>query len=130
MITFPKFRRYAPVLNPKKPLEKETSPLHKKLEDIFKLELVRDKTKDEIIEIWQKYHIQKEVISAVIPENIYKKMKERIIQYPTFLFPLPRSQGYEFIMSQTSGNTIHFTTLLCYQVHFQYLKMYIYRLSI
>ncbi|XP_077284962.1 ATP synthase mitochondrial F1 complex assembly factor 1 isoform X2 [Arctopsyche grandis] len=111
-------RRYAPVLNPKAPQkESSLSTTRKRLDDIFKIELVHEKDKDEIVEIWHKYHIQKDVIAAVIPADNYKQMEERIAKYPTFLFPLPRSQGYEFIMCQAADNTVHFTTLLCFQIH-------------
>lgn len=117
LIFFEHCRRYAPVLNPKAPRKEScSSTTQKRLEDIFKIELVHEKDKDEIVEIWKKYHIQKAVIAAVIPADNYKKMEERIAKYPTFLFPLPRSQGYEFIMCQAADNTVHFTTLLCFQV--------------
>lgn len=103
-------------MKPKDPLKEKVSPLNKKLEDIFKVELAKDKDAEEIKDIWVKYHIQKDVIAATIPIDVYKKMTERVRKYPTFLFPLPRSQGYEFVMSQTTGNEVHLTTLLCYQV--------------
>lgn len=34
-----------------------------------------------------------------------------------FLFPLPRQQGYEFIIVQFAGNEAHFTTLINYQAY-------------
>lgn len=33
-----------------------------------------------------------------------------------FIFPLPRGQGYEFILSQFTENEIHYTPLISYQV--------------
>jgi ATP synthase F1 complex assembly factor 1 len=32
-----------------------------------------------------------------------------------FLFPLPRKNGYEFVLMQFSNNEAHFTTLINYQ---------------
>nr|XP_026500361.1 ATP synthase mitochondrial F1 complex assembly factor 1 [Vanessa tameamea] len=110
-------RQYSSVLNPKHALKEELILEDKKLNDIFKLELVADKNAEEVQIIWEEYHKQKEVISATIPKEIYENIQLNMKQYPTFLFPLPRSQGYEFIMSQVSGHTVHFTPLLAFQVH-------------
>lgn len=108
-------------MNPKTALqEPSTSKSDKKLSDIFKLDLVEDKDAKEIEEIWLKYHASKEVITACIPATLYDKIRERVKKYSTFLFPLPRSQGYEFIMCQCTGNEVHFTTLLCYQVKYHF----------
>ena len=43
-----------------------------------------------------------------------------------FLFPLPRANGYEFVMMQFSGNEAHFTTLINYQA-FQVTIIKLYR---
>ncbi|XP_047531678.1 ATP synthase mitochondrial F1 complex assembly factor 1 [Vanessa atalanta] len=110
-------RQYSSVLNPKHALKEELILEDKKLNDIFKLELVADKNAEEVQIIWEEYHKLKEVISATIPKEIYENIQLNMKQYPTFLFPLPRSQGYEFIMSQVSGHTVHFTPLLAFQVH-------------
>lgn len=88
----------------------------KKLDTIFKIDLVKDKDASEIQAIWEEYHKNKEVISATIPFNVYNEIREKMTKFPTFLFPLPRSQGYEFIMCQIYGHTVHFTPLLAYQV--------------
>lgn len=82
----------------------------------MKVDLISDKTAIEIEKIWQGYHLQKDVIAAVISVKDYDTMHAKFQQYPTFLLPLPRSQGYEFVMSQSCGNTIHFTPLISYQV--------------
>ncbi|CAG9120724.1 unnamed protein product [Plutella xylostella] len=111
-------RKFSSVLNPKGELKGEVgSDDEKKLEDIFKLELVKDKDAEEIRTIWEEYHKDKEMISASIPTPLYLTLLERTKEFPTFLFPLPRDQGYEFILCQCSGHTLHFTPLLAYQVH-------------
>lgn len=84
----------------------------------MKLDLVENKTADEIKEIWLKYHKQKDVLVATIPSVIYKILEQRGREHPIFIFPLPRSQGYEFFLLQFAANTVHFTPLLCYQVFF------------
>lgn len=99
-------------------METPGQPEQESLDSIMKVDLVKDKTVDEIKEIWLKHHLQKEVLAAVIPVNIYDKIIEQSKETPTFIFPLPRSQGYEFIMSQFQNNSIHFTPLICYQVSF------------
>lgn len=82
----------------------------------MKIDLIQDKSADEIKQIWFEYHKDKDVIAANIPTEKFDTMMERAKKYPLFLFPIPRSEGYEFIMFQFSANTVHFTPLLCYQV--------------
>jgi len=113
-----KERSYSELMNPKKPVEAKPSELpYKKLEDVMKLELVKDKTAEEIKAIWIAYHTKKDVIAATIPTEIFDTLMANSKKYPVFIFPIPRSQGFEFIMLQFAANTIHFTPLLCYQVH-------------
>jgi len=44
-------------------------------------------------------------------------MQQRFKQFNTFLFPVPRKNGYEFIMAQFINNEAHFTTLISFQAH-------------
>ncbi|XP_046595543.1 methionine--tRNA ligase, mitochondrial [Neodiprion lecontei] len=88
-----------------------------RLNDVMKVELIEGKSRDEIIQIWQEYHRQKDCISGAMSAQQYKKLFERGKEYPTFLLPLPRSEGYEFILSQFYDTEIHMTPLLWYQVH-------------
>ncbi|KFB46336.1 AGAP004641-PA-like protein [Anopheles sinensis] len=111
-------RDYSELLKPKSPLGTEATRdgAHRKLSDIMRLELVEDKSADDIKHLWFEYHKHKDVITAAIPVDQYKLMMDRALKYPIFIFPIPRSQGYEFIMLQFAGNTVHFTPLLSYQV--------------
>ncbi|XP_048507077.1 ATP synthase mitochondrial F1 complex assembly factor 1 isoform X1 [Athalia rosae] len=88
-----------------------------RLSDVMKVELIENKTRDEIINIWHEYHRQKDCISGAMTATQFDKLFKLAKEYPTFLLPLPRSQGYEFIMSQFHGTKIHMTPLLWYQVH-------------
>jgi len=112
-----KERQYSALLKPKDNLISQQETKDKSLNDIMKVELIKDKDSEEIKRIWAEYHIQKEVISATIPSKIYDRIMSLSSTHPTFIFPLPRSQGYEFIMCQFFRNTVHFTPLICYQVH-------------
>lgn len=93
-----------------------TGETEKKLSDIMKVDLLQDKSIDEIKHIWLEYHKQKEVLVATIPTNVYETQMKRGKTYPIFIFPLPRSEGFEFFLAQFALNTVHFTPLLCYQV--------------
>ncbi|XP_055590452.1 ATP synthase mitochondrial F1 complex assembly factor 1 [Uranotaenia lowii] len=114
-------RDYSGLLNPKAPLSADGKPIEekaqKKLEDIMKVELVAEKSAAEVGEIWLKYHQGKEALSAAIPREQYDLMIERARKYPIFILPIPRSQGYEFMLLQFFANTVHFTPLINYQVH-------------
>ena len=47
----------------------------------------------------------------------YRDIQERFEEFNTFLFPLPRDQGYEFFVVQFLGKEVHFTSLINYQAH-------------
>jgi len=92
--------------------------IHEKtLEKIAKLELLVDRTPEEITVIWTEFWKNKDAVSAVIPSATYKTMENRFKEFNTFLFPLPRDQGYEFVMVQFAGKEAHFSTLINYQAH-------------
>jgi len=112
-------RDYSELLNPKPATSSYsvTGETEKKLKDIMKVELLEDKSIEEIKHIWLEYHKQKEVLVATIPTNVYETQMKRGKEYPLFIFPLPRSEGFEFFLVQFALNTVHFTPLLCYQVH-------------
>lgn len=103
-------------MQPKKTLSEKVDPQEETLDKIMKVDLIQDKSADEIKEIWQQYHINKDVIAATIPASDYDAISTSAKNSPIFIFPLPRSQGYEFIMAQFYGNVVHFTPLICYQV--------------
>ncbi|RZC34635.1 ATP11 domain containing protein [Asbolus verrucosus] len=108
--------KYSQLLKPKKPLD-NVETTETPLDKIMKIDLIQDKDTKDIKEIWHQYHIQKNCIAAVIPVEDFEELNAKGREFPTFLFPLPRSQGYEFIMSQFEKNCVHFTPLLYYQVH-------------
>ncbi|KOB64725.1 Chaperone atp11p [Operophtera brumata] len=108
--------QFSSVLNPKTSQADGHSAEEKKLSDIFKVDLVKDKDGAEIKVIWEEYHKLKEVISATIPLQQYSDIQGVMKNYPTFLFPLPRAQGYEFMLCQCRAHSVHFTPLLAYQV--------------
>lgn len=110
-------RNYSELLNPKSAKNGSEEVPIKKLNDIMKIELLQDKTADEIMSIWLEYHKQKkDVLVATIPTEKYDLLMDRSKEYPIFILPLPRSEGYEFFLLQFATNSVHFTPLLCYQV--------------
>ena len=74
-----------------------------------------------------------DAVAAVIPAETFKQMQvrdnglsdmteiwifqERFQEFNTFLFPLPRDQGYEFFVVQFLNQEAHFTSLINYQAH-------------
>ncbi|VEN55949.1 unnamed protein product [Callosobruchus maculatus] len=117
-IEAPKERQYSQLLNPKERVGEPEQIKRESLDKIMKIDLIKDKSKDEVKSIWEQYHLQKEYcIAATIPASDFEKLQENGSRYPTFILPLPRSQGYEFMMCQFAQNTVHFTPLLYFQVH-------------
>ncbi|XP_019483554.1 PREDICTED: ATP synthase mitochondrial F1 complex assembly factor 1 isoform X3 [Hipposideros armiger] len=82
------------------------------LSSIFNIEMVKDKTAEEIKQIWQQYFAAKDTVYAVIPEKKFDLIWNRAQTCPTFLCALPRREGYEFFVGQWSGTELHFTALI------------------
>lgn len=74
--------------------------------------MIRDKTGEEVAELWMKYYSTKDTISAVIPTQIYEVIFSRTKSCPMFLYALPQKEGYEFFVGQWSGHELHFTSLI------------------
>jgi len=89
----------------------------KMLDDVIKLDLIRDKSSEEIGRIWTQFFQTKDSVSAIIPADQYREIADNAQKYPTFLFPLPREQGYEFVVAQCAGTEVHFTPLINYQAY-------------
>ncbi|XP_013884397.1 ATP synthase mitochondrial F1 complex assembly factor 1 [Austrofundulus limnaeus] len=85
---------------------------NKTLGSILNLDLIQDKTGEEISELWMKYYSAKDTISAVIPSDTYDVMSSRSKSCPMFLYALPQKEGYEFFVGQWSGSELHFTSLI------------------
>ncbi|KAM6920899.1 ATP synthase mitochondrial F1 complex assembly factor 1 [Xenentodon cancila] len=85
---------------------------NKTLGSILNLEMIKDKTCEEVAEIWMKYYATKDTISAVIPTNIYEVILSRSKSCPMFLYALPQREGYEFFVGQWSRHELHFTSLI------------------
>ncbi|XP_060735748.1 ATP synthase mitochondrial F1 complex assembly factor 1 [Tachysurus vachellii] len=85
---------------------------NKTLDSILNLNMVKDKSGPEIEELWMNYFSTKDTISAVIPGSTYEKIINRAKLCPTFLYALPRKEGYEFFLGQWAGQELHFTSLI------------------
>ncbi|XP_012872445.1 PREDICTED: ATP synthase mitochondrial F1 complex assembly factor 1 [Dipodomys ordii] len=84
----------------------------KTLSSIFNIEMVKDKTGEEIKQIWQQYFAAKDTVYAVIPKEKFDLIWNRAQSCPTFLCALPRREGYEFFVGQWTGTELHFTALI------------------
>ncbi|XKL65731.1 hypothetical protein PGB90_009151 [Kerria lacca] len=98
--------------------DRSTNISKNNLEKIMKIDLIKEKSGEEIKQIWEEFHKSKEnTISATVPITSFRLIQEKSKIHPIFLLPLPRNQGYEFIMLQFTENEIHFTPLISYQMH-------------
>ncbi|XP_034561592.1 ATP synthase mitochondrial F1 complex assembly factor 1 [Notolabrus celidotus] len=89
---------------------------NKTLDSILNLELIKDKTGEEITELWMKYYSTKDTISAAIPAQIYEVIFNRSKSCQMFLYAVPQKEGYEYFLGQWSGNELHFTSLINVQM--------------
>lgn len=98
-------------------LPKDAFAPQKKLDSILKIDLLKDKTNEELKYIWTEHFRNKDAVSGIIPADTYCKLYETGAKYTTFLFPLPRNEGYEFIVAQFAAHEVHFTPLINYQAY-------------
>jgi len=84
----------------------------KTLGSILNLEMVKDKSGEEIGKLWMQYYSTKDTISAVIPGSTFELIFSRAKSCPSFLYALPQQEGYEFFLGQWAGHELHFTSLI------------------
>ncbi|XP_054240201.1 ATP synthase mitochondrial F1 complex assembly factor 1 [Indicator indicator] len=84
----------------------------KTLDSILNVEMVKEKSAEEIKQIWNQYFSAKDTVYAVIPAEKFDLMWKRAQNCPSFLYALPRKEGYEFFVGQWSGTELHFTSLI------------------
>lgn len=73
----------------------------RKLEEIMKVELLKDKSKSEISDIWLSYHESKErVQGSVLPGKEGLSILERSKKSPFFIEPIFRDDGFFMLLSQ------------------------------
>ncbi|KAG8555109.1 hypothetical protein GDO81_017589 [Engystomops pustulosus] len=85
---------------------------NKTLNSLLNIELVKDKSAEEITQIWSKFFSARDAVYAVIPGDVYDLIQSRSERCPSFLYALPRAEGYEFFVGQWSGPELHFTALI------------------
>lgn len=101
----------------------------KKLDDIVKLDLFMDKSKEEIIQIWNQYHSKRDCLYAIIESSLYETFHRNLCEYSAFILPLPRRNSdnndddtattlssYEFFLMQFQEHCCHFTPLAAYHL--------------
>ncbi|XP_009324884.1 PREDICTED: ATP synthase mitochondrial F1 complex assembly factor 1 [Pygoscelis adeliae] len=84
----------------------------KTLDSILNVEMVKEKSAEEIKQIWNQYFSAKDTVYAVIPAGKFDLIWKRAQKCPSFLYALPRKEGYEFFVGQWSGTELHFTSLI------------------
>ncbi|XP_062995310.1 ATP synthase mitochondrial F1 complex assembly factor 1 isoform X1 [Elgaria multicarinata webbii] len=85
---------------------------NKTLDSILNVEMMKRKKPEEIKQIWKQYFSGEDTVYAVIPGKTFDLMWKRIQNCPSFLYALPRKEGYEFFVGQWSGAELHFTSLI------------------
>ncbi|KAJ3322112.1 hypothetical protein HDV06_003563 [Boothiomyces sp. JEL0866] len=89
----------------------------KSLNEILKVELLENESNEKISEIWNTYHSSREACSASLDKQFYDKLHAKGKEYPMFVLPLPRDDGYEIYLLQFQGHQVYFTPLVEYQMN-------------
>ena len=118
----------------KKQLNKSAS--NKKLDDIIKLDLIKNLNKNEIKKIWYEHFKKKDAtIFACLDDKHYDQIRQNAIKYPVFVFLLPIDNqlvenqldnyqlvNYQFVLvqfvnQQQQSLKCHFTPLAFFHTH-------------
>ncbi|TPX36592.1 hypothetical protein SmJEL517_g01295 [Synchytrium microbalum] len=93
----------------------------KPLSDILQMDLIQHLDAEALTKIWNEHHsnLTKDVISGVMTKDFYERQQKRSSQYPTFVLPLPRKEGFEFFYLQHSGCQTYLTSLLEYKTRIE-----------
>ncbi|KAM4022355.1 ATP synthase mitochondrial F1 complex assembly factor 1 [Anomaloglossus baeobatrachus] len=92
--------------------DKEGILKNKTLDSLLNMKLVVDKSAEDITQIWKEYFAKRDTVYAVIPGEAFDLVWRRSQSCPSFLYALPREDGYEFFIGQWSGSELHFTALI------------------
>jgi ATP synthase F1 complex assembly factor 1 len=89
----------------------------KSLDDILDVEKIKTEPKDKIETIWNTFHSSRDALSAALDASLYKSLSKRGKEFPMFVLPLPRDDGYEMYFLQFQGDQVYFTPLVEYQLN-------------
>jgi len=90
----------------------------KTLDKIMKVELLADKTPEQITELWKAYQTPRDSVFAVINAQYWSYISVMAQAFPTFIYPLPRDNNqWFFYVGQWGGNEINFTSLEHYKLN-------------
>jgi len=88
-----------------------------KLDGLMRTDRLGDVSAEDLGKVWTKYWSDRSTVSAIINADVYDAMSPRMREFPVFIYPLPREQGYEFYMSQFTEHHSFFTSLINYQMN-------------
>ncbi|XP_077131956.1 ATP synthase mitochondrial F1 complex assembly factor 1 [Ranitomeya variabilis] len=91
--------------------DKEAVLRNKTLNSLLNVELVMDKSAEDIAQIWKEFFARRDTVYAVIPGEAFDLVWSRSRCCPSFLYALPRQDGYTFFVGQWTGTELHFTAL-------------------
>ncbi|GFR86103.1 ATP synthase mitochondrial F1 complex assembly factor 1 [Elysia marginata] len=86
------------------------------LDSVLKMDLIKDKNAEEISQIWSQYHANKDCVFSVLKAEEFQNLMEKSKECPVFVYPIPRDDGFEFILSQFDRHDVYFTPLSMFQL--------------
>lgn len=86
------------------------------LDEVMKIDLIKDKSAEEIKKIWSQYYAEKDCIFGTVEAMNYESLVAKAKTCPLFMYPLPKGDGYEYYFSQIHGKDVYFTPLGMYQL--------------
>lgn len=87
------------------------------LNKLLKVDLMKEKTTEEVTTIWKQFFSTHNSICAIIPKKKFTQISTLASVCPQFIYPVPRDDGYEMFLGQWQDNMIFFTSIIYYQKH-------------
>lgn len=62
----------------------------------------------ELTNVWKERHANKDAICGVVPFEMFDTMSKRGMEFPLFVYPVPRGDGYVFaVVNPTTSSLVY-----------------------
>ncbi|RKO97057.1 hypothetical protein CXG81DRAFT_9414 [Caulochytrium protostelioides] len=104
--------------SPARPRAFRDPPTTPTLSTVMNVEKLGPLTAEQVGALWNGYHARKALsLSGVMPSDFWARLAARAARCPTFVLPLPRDGGWEFVLMEWQGRVLSFTPLVEYKAH-------------
>ncbi|XP_004342780.1 hypothetical protein CAOG_08179 [Capsaspora owczarzaki ATCC 30864] len=88
------------------------------LSSLIPADVIANGSRSDIIAAWNAAHLGKpDHFASVMPAEAYRRLTSRSRRNSRFVLPVPRGEGFEWMVAEFTNASLLFTSLLDYQTH-------------